>query len=184
MHGLSKCLKSPSWYHHFPPDTHSTIDLCALPSQPLQNTNKKLIHVRAPSFNFASMPAPAMIRTQEDQSSRATRPPVPPSELFHPPYTSKGESPFRVIHSRCFTHLDVTTLAAVSSAKRGRRRRRRGARKEREKIQPVFWRPNPAWGGKSAGYAIGYPSSWAAYEDDGRKYHRDSMRRGVHIDCL
>jgi len=139
------------------------------PSVPRPNSHKKLIQVRAASFDFGS-PAPVIIRTREDQPSRMTRPPVPPSELLHPPYSPKGDKPFESIRSHCFTCLDVNTLAADYPNKHGKRRRRRGTRKG--KIQPIFWRPNPAWGGKSAGYAIGYPSSWAAYEDDVGKYRR------------
>jgi hypothetical protein len=46
------------------------------------------------------------------------------------------------------------------------------------------------WGGKAAGYALGYPSSWAAYESHDRyrnfgvRYQRDTMRTGIHVDVV
>jgi hypothetical protein len=62
-----------------------------------------------------------------------------------------------------------------------------GATPSSSRPRPAFFRPAPEWGGKSAGYALGYADSRPRWEEEeGRsggvvrqrgKYERDRMRK-------
>jgi len=59
-------------------------------------------------------------------------------------------------------------------------KRKRKKRSHPKKTQlSGFFRPMWEWGGKSAGYAMGWRGSWPLRKPDRNRYFRDSMRRGV-----
>lgn len=79
---------------------------------------------------------------------------------------------------------------SVGQARRRRARRRKEAGHARP--PPAFFRPQPEWGGKSAGYAWGFGASAPRLEGVGEeapsgregRYERDKMRKGVTMDAL
>ncbi|OSC99886.1 hypothetical protein PYCCODRAFT_736281 [Trametes coccinea BRFM310] len=74
----------------------------------------------------------------------------------------------------------VTAAADSEPQERKRKRRRNKANAEKPPVQPAFWRPREGMGGKSAGYALGYPG-WPLREGDVPRYHRDTMRKAVFV---
>lgn len=126
--------------------------------------------------------------TEYRKPPRKTRPPVPIALLNQYPYVADAAIPPSSLgFTGASIHCPVLDVEFVSEQKNRKRKRIRGKpSKEKERLQPVFWRPNPALGGKSAGYAMGYPSSWSAYEgvQRGIHYTRDTMRKAVHVDGL
>jgi hypothetical protein len=122
---------------------------------------------------------PALLITECPQSPRNTRPPVPVASNLRPltSLPSPDARPDRPI-------LPIDLAGDTQSPRRVKSRRRRGNTVPRERSQPAFWRPDPAIHGKSLGYALGYPGSWAPYKPEQTRYQRDTMRKGVHADTI
>lgn len=70
-----------------------------------------------------------------------------------------------------------SSIPPMKPRRRGPRKRRSGSTKERP--QPTFFRPDEGWGGKSAGYAMGWVSSHPAPTWRNRTYRRDHMKSGI-----
>ncbi|KII84417.1 hypothetical protein PLICRDRAFT_46324 [Plicaturopsis crispa FD-325 SS-3] len=128
-------------------------------------------------------PPPVIFMAERRQSPRSTRPPVSVSALI-PSDDAAGQN----------TRLPIISINDVPNTERRKRTRHRRQHKQpngmlykdKQTPQPVFWTPNVSDGGKSHGYAMGYPS-WLAIGNDGlrqRTYTRDTMKKAVHIDDL
>ncbi|KAF8515404.1 hypothetical protein BU17DRAFT_93680 [Hysterangium stoloniferum] len=72
---------------------------------------------------------------------------------------------------------EILPILADSDSHPKRKRKKRSHPKERQ--LPRFFRPMQEWGGKSAGYAMGWRASWPSHKPGSNRYFRDSMRRGV-----
>ncbi|KAI0078762.1 hypothetical protein K474DRAFT_804409 [Panus rudis PR-1116 ss-1] len=75
---------------------------------------------------------------------------------------------------------DKTEPGAGSTKRKSRHRRKK---EQPPRPPPTFWRPMIEWGGKSAGYAMGYHNSRAVWSEGARwrPYQRDRMRRAVVV---
>jgi len=150
--------------------------------QPGSGGPRKLLYAQA------SLPltAPAMMIVERDQPPRKTRPPVPASQLSRHPYSKDSSAPWpdTPVKGHRYPRIKATFVSQiVAPIERKRRKRKRGKLSPKERPQPTFWRPNPACGGKSLGYAMGYPCS-LGYWDTSTQYRRDTMRKGVLVDSL
>ncbi|KAI0368036.1 hypothetical protein BV20DRAFT_969891 [Pilatotrama ljubarskyi] len=81
-------------------------------------------------------------------------------------------------------HLHETTCCPVVVAEtftsddaRAKGRQRKGGSRQKPAIQAAFWRPTEGMGGKSVGYAWGYPGSWPLAEGEIPRYRRDTMKK-------
>lgn len=148
--------------------------------QPPFGAEKKILQANASLPN----PVPLMMVISRAQEPRATHPPVPPSHLLRFPYVRDGLVPLDERKRKHLESVDGDFSHSAMAPGGGGRKRKRGKFLGKKRPPPMFWRPNPTWGGKSLGYAMGYPSSWAAYEDDcdplvKPRYRRDTMRKAV-----
>ncbi|KAF9466497.1 hypothetical protein BDZ94DRAFT_172121 [Collybia nuda] len=133
------------------------------------------------------IPTPAIMVLQKDQQFRKTRPPVPASRLSQYPYVEHGPLPSMV----AVTNIPDCPVVQIDSPKSSisknekRRRRKKVTKSMQVRPPPSFWRPNPAHGGKSLGYAMGYPCSLSLPPSRSQtQYPRDTMRKGIHIDSV
>jgi hypothetical protein len=76
---------------------------------------------------------------------------------------------------KCCPFVPLTDQARSDKPKRKRKNRHA----VRDRPFPAFYRPMQEWGGKSAGYALGWRSSWPADRRESRQYVRDKMRKGT-----
>ncbi|KAF9036147.1 hypothetical protein BJ165DRAFT_1533011 [Panaeolus papilionaceus] len=117
------------------------------------------------------------------QQPRKTRPPVPAESLQKYPYTGQPSSPSKDKPLKLPQDCPLVDVVPIEMSTRKPRRRNRSA-KNKERPPPQFWRPDPSWGGKSLGYAYGYPSGLAVTQGFGRsdhwRYQRDTMAKIVN----
>lgn len=139
------------------------------------NDHKKTIHVTSSGL---SSQLPFLLIAERSQSPRNMRPPVLVASHLSSAMSlpSPAARPDRPI-------ISIEPPGDPKSLSRVRSRRRRGKTVPKERPQPIFWRPDPAVRGKSLGYALGYPGSWAPYKRGSRRYQRDTMRNGIHADA-
>ncbi|KAI0346261.1 hypothetical protein BDW22DRAFT_1425763 [Trametopsis cervina] len=146
------------------------------PSYPSTRNAKKTMHlVMDTPVDYLPM---LVVDIPTHKSSSSTL--LPP-----PPRLPKKEHPSP--HDFPADKISCPVLSAhePSDHKTKRRRfRRRGKTAEggvKKRPPPAFFRPLTEWGGKSAGYAMGYEGSSPALTEGARqrKYRRDSMRTGV-----
>ncbi|KAL7279325.1 hypothetical protein ACG7TL_007166 [Trametes sanguinea] len=155
------------------------------PYVPLPNAAKK---ERAVTAHFPSASPPLLLLEVSKPAPKPPHParldptiPVEPSPHAHETSpsccpivpASPGPSP-------ATSSLSSTTAADSEPKERKRKRRRNKAKAEKPPVQPAFWRPREGMGGKSAGYALGYPG-WPLREGDVPRYHRDTMRTAVFV---
>jgi hypothetical protein len=138
------------------------------------NDRRKILNVTALSRLAEQLP-PLLI-AECPQFPLNTRPPVPVDSHF----LSSTSPVSRANHPI----IPIEVSGDSASPRRVRSRRRRGKLVIKERPQPTFWRPDPAVGGKSLGYALGYPGSWAPYKQGSRRRERDTMRKGILADAV
>ncbi|KAG5635969.1 hypothetical protein H0H81_009538 [Sphagnurus paluster] len=126
--------------------------------------------------------SPALMIIEHDKPSRSTRPPVPESYLRHHPYHNGPigltSTSYRARCPVIPASFDTLNKSVMST----KRKRKRGKMARIERPPPAFWRPNPAVGGKSLGYAMGFPCSVEVLlngSDESSQYQRDTMRKCV-----
>ena len=78
-------------------------------------------------------------------------------------------------HAQCCPLVTLTDQSLSDTTKRKRKR----SHPVRHRPPPAFFRPMQEWGGKSAGYAMGWRGSRPANRPESRQYARDNMRRGT-----
>lgn len=78
---------------------------------------------------------------------------------------------------KCCLLVPVTDQTVDDKPKRQRRKHCGHAVQDRP--PPAFFRPMQEWGGKSAGYALGWQGSWPVDRLTSRRYTRDKMRTGI-----
>ncbi|KAF5382195.1 hypothetical protein D9615_004253 [Tricholomella constricta] len=126
---------------------------------PPPNSARKLRMVKA-----ATLPTlpPTIAVVECVKPPRSTRPPVNASHLRHHPYNNGPVLPTNlpVRRMECPTVPVISTLSTT----RTKHKRRKGKASRKERPPPTFWRPNPAVGGKSLGYAMGFPCSLEALQ--------------------
>ena len=134
--------------------------------------------VRAITSSRLPKQLPPLLITEHPKFSRNTRPPGPVASYLSSATlpSSPAARPDRLI-------ISIELPSDPTSPRRVRSRRRRGKTVPKERPQPAFWRPDPAVRGKSLGYALGYPGSWAPYKPGCRRYQRDTMRNGIYTDA-
>ncbi|KAG5646127.1 hypothetical protein DXG03_004366 [Asterophora parasitica] len=153
-------------------DASHILEESRMPIPPPLNATRKFTTVKA--TNLSILP-PAIVLLEHSKSPRSTRPPVPAADLRQHPYNN-GSVPTVDTLAKCPVIPVVSTSSSPVTTKR-KRRRRVASRKERP--PPAFWRPNPAVGGKSLGYGMGFPCSVNALltgSDAHAGYDRDGMR--------
>ncbi|EDR08744.1 uncharacterized protein LACBIDRAFT_297289 [Laccaria bicolor S238N-H82] len=101
---------------------------------------------------------PPMAIIQSVQQPRKSRPPVP---VEHYPYVIGAAPPPTTTEPA--RSMDCPVVEIKPELVRNKRRRSKVVKKER--LPPRFWAPNPHWRGKCCGYAYGYPSHFATYEN-------------------
>ncbi|KAI0349744.1 hypothetical protein OH77DRAFT_1171959 [Trametes cingulata] len=80
-------------------------------------------------------------------------------------------------HEASCCPIVVAEDPALSESEQRKRRRRKGKSRTKPAVQPMFWRPVEGMGGKSLGYAWGYPGSWPLMEGETPRYHRDTTKK-------
>ncbi|KAF8510784.1 hypothetical protein JB92DRAFT_2938248 [Gautieria morchelliformis] len=76
---------------------------------------------------------------------------------------------------KCCPFVPLTDKARSDKPKRKRKKHR----PVRDRPLPAFYRPMEEWGGKSAGYALGWRGSWPVGRLESSRYVRDKMRKGT-----
>lgn len=84
----------------------------------------------------------------------------------------------------CCLVLSATKQDSIPTRAPKRRPKKRPSQSAGSRPPPSFWRPEREWGGKSAGYALGYEGSRPTPMGSTTqwKYRRDQMRSGVIAD--
>lgn len=143
-------------------------------AQPSSRTMGKVIPVSVRSQDYGPM-----FVIEKEKSRGDPHGGLPPSLLRIPERTRP--SPHDVpSERRLYCSVVKVDSTAIQPAEK-KRRRRKHAVTEREIHTASFFRPQQEWGGKSAGYALGYVGSRPIPMGSTRqwRYRRDNMKQGV-----
>jgi hypothetical protein len=136
--------------------------------KPYPSSTNKLTEVRAILPN----PPPTLAAAQKSRSPSKFQLHLPKKLLLSSSLLPVPEQPYHLAVPciRPSTDLSCSSNAKVNTNTKRRIRRRKSAA-ARQRPTPSFWYPNPRCGGKSFGYAFGYPTRLR----NGR-YQRDKMK--------
>ncbi|KAI0663776.1 hypothetical protein C8Q70DRAFT_378018 [Cubamyces menziesii] len=142
------------------------------PYVPLPNAAKKLKTIVA---SLPSSPPPLLLLERPKPT------PKPPRVALLDPDQPVEPSPHQhEVSTSCCPIIVAESPDTLATRSASKRKRRRAKTRERPAVQPAFWRPQEGMGGKSLGYAWGYPGSWPAAEGETRRYYRDTMRKAEY----
>ncbi|KAH9902619.1 hypothetical protein C8Q73DRAFT_785281 [Cubamyces lactineus] len=142
------------------------------PYAPLPNAAKKVQTISAP---LPSSSPPLLLLEQPKPT------PKPPRVAQIDPDQPVEPSPHQhEVSTSCCPIIVADSPESLTPSSKSKRKRRGAKKREKPVVQPAFWRPREGMGGKSLGYAWGYPGSWPVAEGETRRYHRDTMRKAEY----